>query len=119
MFIITYRDAERLHDVVTAIRHASDLQSLGHAVFPNGERHLKSGQQLLPLFRGDANLIARSVEVADRCTFSLDELRYEYPEELAPQDVTPIQYLTDLTRHGATLRYPKGVPGKGAGSDNA
>ncbi|MEZ6035645.1 MAG: error-prone DNA polymerase [Planctomycetaceae bacterium] len=101
-----------LHDVVTAIRHASDLQSLGHEVFPNGERHLKSGHQLLPLFRGNADLIARSVEVADRCTFSLDELRYEYPEELAPQGVTPIQYLTDLTRHGATLRYPKGVPGK-------
>ena len=101
-----------LHDVVTAIRHATSLQSLGHELFPNGERHLKSGQQLLPLFEGDASLIARSVEVADRCTFSLDELRYEYPEELVPEGVTPIQHLTTLTLHGAAQRYPNGVPAK-------
>jgi len=101
-----------LHDVVTAIRHATALQSLGHEVFPNGERHLKSGQQLLSLFGGDANLITRSVEIADRCTFSLDELRYEYPEELVPQGVTPIQYLSGLTLDGAKLRYPDGVPDK-------
>ena len=88
----------------------SALQSLGHEVFPNGERHLKSGRQLLPLFGGDASLIERSVEVADRCTFSLDELRYEYPEELVPQGVTPIQYLSGLTLDGAKLRYPDGSP---------
>ena len=101
-----------LHDVVTAIRHATSLQSLGHELFPNGERHLKSGNQLLPLFAGDAGIIARSVEVADRCTFSLDELRYEYPEELVPQGVTPIQHLSDLAWNGAGLRYPNGVPTK-------
>jgi len=101
-----------LHDVVTAIRHAASLQSLGHELFPNGERHLKSGQQLLPLFDGDLGIIERSVEVADRCTFSLDELRYEYPEELVPNDVTPIQYLSNLAWDGAAQRYPKGVPQK-------
>lgn len=101
-----------LHDVVTAIRHATPLQSLGHEVFPNGERHLKSGQQLLSLFGDDASLITRSVEVADRCTFSLDELRYEYPEELVPQGVTPIQHLSGLTLDGAKQRYPNGVPDK-------
>ena len=101
-----------LHDVVTAIRHATTLQSLGHELFPNGERHLKSGEQLLPLFGGDASLIARSAEVADRCTFSLDELRYEYPEELVPEGITPIQHLTALTLHGAARRYPNGVPAK-------
>ncbi len=104
-----------LHDVVTAIRHATSLQSLGHELFPNGERHLKSGQQLLPLFDGDASLIARSVEVADRSTFSLDELRYEYPEELVPEGVTPIQHLTTLTMQGAAQRYPNGVPAKVSG----
>ncbi|MBC7967262.1 MAG: error-prone DNA polymerase, partial [Fuerstia sp.] len=111
---VHYHDSRRraLHDVVTAIRHATSLQSLGHELFPNGERHLKSGAQLLPLFAGDVSIIARSAEVADRCTFSLDELRYEYPEELVPQDVTPIQHLTNLTRRGAKLRYPDGVPPK-------
>jgi error-prone DNA polymerase len=101
-----------LHDVVTAIRHAASLPSLGHELFPNGERHLKSGSQLLPLFDGDSSIIARSVEVADRCTFSLDELRYEYPEELVPNGVPPIQYLSELTWSGAAQRYPKGVPTK-------
>ena len=111
---VHYHDSRRraLHDVVTAIRHAASLQSLGHELFPNGERHLKSGRQLLPLFAGDASIIARTVEVADRCTFSLDELRYEYPEELVPADVTPIQHLTSLAIHGAKLRYQDGLPTK-------
>lgn len=111
---VHYHIARRraLHDVVTAIRNSTSLQSLGHEVFPNGERHLKSGQQLLPVFGGDASLIARSVEVADRCTFSLDELRYEYPEELVPDGVTPIQHLTELTWLGAAQRYPNGIPTK-------
>ncbi len=109
---VHYHIARRrgLHDVVTAIRYATSLQSLGHELFPNGERHLKSGDQLLPLFGSDATIIKRSVEVANRCTFCLDELRYEYPEELVPNDVTPIQYLSDLTWNGAAQRYPKGVP---------
>lgn len=111
---VHYHIARRraLHDVVTAIRLATSLQSLGHEVFPNGERHLKSGSQLLPLFHGDSATIARSVEVADRCTFSLDELRYEYPEELVPNDVSPIKYLTSLAMNGAKERYPNGVPAK-------
>ena len=111
---VHYHESRRraLHDVVTAIRHAASLSSLGHELFPNGERHLKSGAQLLSLFAGDPSIIARSVEVAERCTFSLDELQYEYPEELVPQDVTSIQHLTNLTKRGAKLRYPDGVPTK-------
>ena len=111
---VHYHIARRraLHDVVTAIRHAASLQSLGHELFPNGERHLKSGQQLLPLFDRESAIIERSVEVANRCTFSLDELRYEYPEELVPNHVTPIQYLSNLAWDGAAQRYPKGVPQK-------
>jgi len=101
-----------LHDVVTAIRHATSLQSLGHELFPNGERHLKSGEEMLSLFGGRRELIDRTVEIANRCTFSLDELRYEYPEELVPSDVTPIEHLTNLTWRGAKLRYPDGVPAK-------
>src|SRR5262249_18712829 len=56
--------------------------------------------------------IRRTVEVAGRCTFSLDELRYEYPEELAPVGQAPLDYLRQLTREGAGQRYPDGVPPK-------
>lgn len=101
-----------LHDVVTAIRHATALQSLGHELFPNGERHLKSGAEMLALFGGQRDLIERTVEIADRCKFSLEELRYEYPEELVPNGVTPIKHLTGLVWRGAGLRYPDGVPVK-------
>jgi error-prone DNA polymerase len=101
-----------LQDVVTAIRHATSLQELGHELFPNGERHLKSGEEMLSLFGGRRELIDRTMEIANRCTFSLDELRYEYPEELVPSDVTPIEHLTNLTWRGAKLRYPDGVPVK-------
>ncbi len=111
---VHYHIARRraLHDVVTAIRHATPLQSLGHELFPNGERHLKSGAELTALFGGRRDLIERTVEIADRCTFSLSELRYEYPEELVPDGVTSIEHLTALTWRGAKLRYPDGVPQK-------
>ncbi len=56
--------------------------------------------------------VSRTAEVADRCTFSLDELRYEYPEELCPAGETPISYLARLTWAGAQERYPAGVPAK-------
>jgi len=101
-----------LHDVVTAIRHATPLQSLGHELFPNGERYLKSGVEMTALFGGRQELIVRSVEIADRCTFSLSELRYEYPEELVPDGTTPIEHLTGLTWRGAQVRYPDGIPAK-------
>ncbi|MCA9038450.1 MAG: PHP domain-containing protein, partial [Planctomycetaceae bacterium] len=101
-----------LHDVVTSIRLNTPLQNLGHEVFPNGERCLKTPREMLRLMQGRHELLRRTVEVADRCQFSLDELRYEYPEELVPTGTTPIQHLTNLTWRGARLRYPDGVPGK-------
>jgi len=101
-----------LHDVLTAIRHATALQSLGHELFPNGERHLKSGSDLLPLFQRHRELIDQTVTIAGLCHFSLDELRYEYPEELVPEGITPIQHLSRLTWAGSQDRYPKGVPDK-------
>ena len=101
-----------LHDVVTSIRVGTALQNLGHEVFPNGERCLKAATDLLRLMQGRSDLLRRTTEVAERCTFSLDELRYEYPEELVPAGTTPIQHLTTLTWRGAKLRYPNGVPEK-------
>jgi error-prone DNA polymerase len=88
------------------------VAELGHRQFPNAERHLKSPAQMAELFATAPQLIGRTVEVADRCTFSLDELRYEYPEELSPARMTPLEYLTQLTWQGARDRYPQGLPEK-------
>ncbi len=101
-----------LQDVVTAIRHSTNLPSLGHELFPNGERHLKSASELLRIMGGSSELLERTIEVADRCQFRLDELRYEYPEELVPEGMTPAQHLSGLTWDGASRRYPEGIPNK-------
>ena len=54
--------------------------------------------------------IARTVEIAEACTFDLDQLKYEYPDEPVPPGKTALQHLTDLTWAGAARRYPDGVP---------
>ena len=104
------RERRCLQDVLTAVRHGCTVADLGERMFPNGERYLKSPRQMATLFREWPDAVARTVEIADRCHFSLDELRYEYPEELAPPGLTPLQHLTTLTWEGARRRYPQGVP---------
>jgi len=111
---VHYHERERrfLADVLAATRAGCTVAELGHRQFPNAERHLKSSAQMAELFAEAPQLIARTVEIADRCTFSLDELRYEYPEELAPPGMTPLEYLTQLAWQGARERYPQGIPEK-------
>ena len=89
---VHYHDARRryLQDVLTAIRLKTTVAELGPARFPNGERRLRALEEILPLFAQCPAAVSRTAEVADRCTFSLDELRYEYPEELCPAGETPI-----------------------------
>lgn len=99
-----------LHDVLTAIRHRCKVEELGQRMFPNAERYLKSPQQMATLFADHPQLASRTLEVANRCQFSLDELRYEYPEELCPEGFTPYEHLHRLTWEGARDRYPAGVP---------
>ncbi|HJZ56034.1 MAG TPA: error-prone DNA polymerase [Gemmataceae bacterium] len=101
-----------LHDVLTAVRHGCTVADLGDRRFPNGERHLKSPEEMRDLFADAPEAVTRTAEVASRCTFSLDELRYDYPEELCPAGLTPLQYLTELTWAGARRRYPTGIPEK-------
>jgi error-prone DNA polymerase len=101
-----------LHDVLTAIRHGKTVADLGTLRFPNGERYLKSPAQMARLFARCPRALQHTVEVADRCSFSLDELRYEYPEELCPAGISPSQHLAGLTRAGARQRYPDGIPAK-------
>ncbi len=101
-----------LQHVLTAIRHGVPVDRAGHLLFANAQRHLKSLEEIRLLFHTVPDAVARSVEIAGRCTFSLDELRYEYPLELAPPGLTPIEYLKRLTWEGAKRRYPDGVPPK-------
>ncbi len=101
-----------LHDVLTAIRLRCSVAELGEHRLSNGERHLKSGTEMRRLFATCPDAIERTIEIADRCTFSLDELKYEYPEELAPHGQSPLAWLTQLTWAGARDRYPDGLPEK-------
>ncbi|HEY3245416.1 MAG TPA: error-prone DNA polymerase [Phycisphaerae bacterium] len=100
---VHYHASERrfLQDVLTCIREKCTLDEAGTRLFANAERHLKAPQDMQRLFWHDPDAVARTLEVAGRCTFTLDELRYEYPQELCPPDQTPMQYLTELTWAGA------------------
>jgi error-prone DNA polymerase len=111
---VHYHDAKRryLQDVLTAIRLKTTVAELGAARFPNGERRLRALSEVLSLFARCPTAVSLTTEVADRCTFSLGELRYEYPEELCPAGETPSSYLARLTWTGAHERYPAGVPTK-------
>jgi error-prone DNA polymerase len=111
---VHYHVASRrpLQDVLTAVRHGCTVAELGDRVFPNADRHLKPPAVMAERFADVPGAVTRTAEVAARCTFSLDELRYEYPEELCPPGLTPLEHLTRLTWEGALRRYPGGVPDK-------
>ncbi|MBL6718830.1 MAG: error-prone DNA polymerase [Pseudomonadales bacterium] len=97
-----------LHDVLTAIRLGHPVASLGSALHSNGERHLQPWATLRR--RYPSELLAETLRIADRCHFSLAQLRYEYPEELVPPGQTPSSHLRSLTFAGAAERWPSGIP---------
>lgn len=101
-----------LHDVLTAIRFRSTVQEVERLLSANSSRHLKSLDRLRATFALIPEAWERNLHIAENCQFCLSQLRYEYPEELAPAGMTPFQYLTRLTREGAAGRYPEGVPRK-------
>jgi error-prone DNA polymerase len=102
------RGRRALQDVLTATRIGTTVEQAGLALFPNGERHLRPIQRIAELHPPE--LLAASLEVASRCTFSLDQLRYEYPREIVPDGYTPAAWLRRLTEEGASHRWPEGVP---------
>ena len=102
------RSRRALQDVLTAIRLAKPLQSAGYDLYPNGERSLRSLQRLSELY--PATLLAQTLQIAERCTFQLDEMRYEYPEEIVPAGETPTSHLRALTLRGCAYRWPDGAP---------
>ncbi|HEY4312467.1 MAG TPA: error-prone DNA polymerase [Pirellulales bacterium] len=111
---VHYHVPERraLADVLSATRQGITVAEAGPHEFANAERHLQSPDEMAELFADHPEAIARTVEIAERCSFSLEELRYEYPEELCPPGITALAHLTQLTWHGAQKRYPQGIPPK-------
>jgi len=109
---VHYHSAERmlLHDCVTAIRSGMTIQEVHQRRFTNSQFGLRTLAEIADLFRDSPDAMAHTVEIASECKFSLDELRYEYPVELAPQGKTPIEHLKRLTWEGANGRWPRGVP---------
>jgi len=97
-----------LQDLLTAVRLKTTVGDLGHRAFPNAERTLRSIGDLQTLYPEE--MLAESVAIAERCHFCMDELRYEYPEDLVPPHLTPQTYLRQLTLAGAAERWPEGMP---------
>jgi error-prone DNA polymerase len=111
---VLYHAPERraLHDVVTCIREHRTLDEVGRLLEPNAERHLKPPEEMAALFREMPEAITETIRFAERIQFSLDQIKYNYPDEPVPKGKTAQQHLEDLTWAGAASRYPGGVPGK-------
>ena len=99
----------KLTDVLTAIRLHTRVDQLGRAAQANAERRLRSAAEMRHLFQDFADAVDRAAAIAARCTFSLDQLKYEYPSEISPGE-TPTQRLTRLAHAGLKWRYPVGAP---------
>jgi error-prone DNA polymerase len=99
-----------MQDVLTCIRHGVSLATAGRLLKPNAEHALKSPAQFAELFADDPESVERTLEVAERCAFSLSEIRYRYPAEKLPDGTTSSEWLRTLTFQGALERYPDGIP---------
>lgn len=102
------RSRKPLHDTLAAIRLRKTVSECGYVLAANAEQHLRSRMRLATLYR--AKLLQETVRIAQLCTFNLDSLRYEYPEEVVPNGYTAKQYLREQTLLGAQQRYPNGIP---------
>jgi error-prone DNA polymerase len=102
------RGRRALQDTLVAIRNGVAISRTTASLHGNGERHLRPRQRLGQLY--PAMALRESLRIADQCRFTLDELRYEYPEELVPADHTPTSWLRRLTELGAAERWPEGPP---------
>ena len=104
------RGRRALQDVMTAIRHHVTVAEAGYRLFPNGERHLRPVRTLAELY--PPALLAESARIAERCTFDLGQLRYQYPHELVPDGHTATSWLRALTEQGLRWRWPEAIPQK-------
>jgi len=104
------RSRKPLQDVLTATRVGKPLTECGHALQRSAEQHLRTRLRLAQTF--PAELLAETLNVAARCSFSLDELKYQYPDEVVPAGHTAASYLRQVTYEGAGRRWPAGIPAK-------
>ena len=102
------RSRKPLHDTLTGIRTRQPVSQCGYELSGNAEQHLRTRMRLANLYPPQA--LAQTLAVARRCAFSLDELRYEYPDEIIPRGHTPATYLRQETLAGASRRFPSGTP---------
>ncbi|MFP6808537.1 MAG: error-prone DNA polymerase [Pseudomonadales bacterium] len=99
-------DKKALLDTISAVRMRQSIRLAGRLLFANREKYLRPIPLLSALYPPE--LLANSVEIADLCDFSLDELKYEYPKELVPPHLTPAAYLRQLVEAGVKRRWPAG-----------
>ena len=102
------RSRKPLQDVITAVRLGKPVAECGFELQANAEAHLRSRERLAAIYPPE--LLTNTLAVAARCTFNLDELRYQYPVETVLPGMNPAQTLRHFTFEGALGRYPDGVP---------
>ncbi|MHA1560158.1 MAG: error-prone DNA polymerase, partial [Alphaproteobacteria bacterium] len=105
-------DRRELQNVLTAIREHVTIAEAGRLLAANAERHLKSTEEMVWLFRDHCDAIAESIRIFEELKFSLDELQYQYPDEPTGVGPTPQAALVKLTEEGAKRRWPNGIPAK-------
>jgi error-prone DNA polymerase len=111
---VHYHVPERcmLHDVITCIRKHVTLETAGRLLELNAERHLKSAGEMKTLFAEAPEAVAETLRFANRISFTLDQIKYSYPDEPVPKDKTPQQHLEDLVKQGLLEKYGHAVPDK-------
>ncbi len=111
---VRYHERSRLplHDVLAAVRHGGTVDAIRGRLLANGERHLHERWRIAARFAALPGSLEQAVEIAGRCTFTLDELRYDYPAASVPPGRTPREHLAELAWNGARRRYVEGIPDK-------
>lgn len=111
---VHYHGPERreLQDVLTCIREKFTIHTAGFRLHQNAERYLKPIDEIYRLFRQYPEAIQCALELADSCRFSLDELKYLYPEEITSDGRTPMEELVHLTWQGAREYFGETIPDK-------
>jgi len=109
---VLYHDKARrpLQDVLCCIRGGKVLSEAGHTIRGNAEHDLKAAEQAAHLFSDDPVCLRHTLDIAEQCEFSLDDVRYRYPEERLPNGQTEQSWLSELTYQGARRRYGGNVP---------
>jgi len=102
------RSRKPLHDTLAAIRLGRPVAECGFDLAANAEQHLRTRMRLAALY--PPGTLEETVRVARSCTFSLEQLRYEYPDEIVPAGETPASFLRRATYEGARNRFPGGTP---------